>query len=159
MTRSGVQYMLANRIYVGEFAHYGTIYPGRHEAIIDKPTFEAAQKLLAVGGRQKREYVSHGKRVVLKGIVFDADGQPMRPLTSAMQRSTKYAYYCSPTRLGAEDDQFDDAIRRVAARAAEELVGKWTKRLLEMDEVLLGDVRRVLARMEVHATVVHLVIR
>lgn len=37
--------MLNNRVYIGEITHKGTSFPGQHQPIIDKKTFESAQNL------------------------------------------------------------------------------------------------------------------
>ena len=51
----GIVYkLLNNRTYVGEVEHKGAAYPGQHEAIIERDTWEKVRAILAVE-RLKRE--------------------------------------------------------------------------------------------------------
>ena len=46
-SRGHLYALLANPIYVGAVTHKGATHPGRHEAIIDRETFDAVQRQLA----------------------------------------------------------------------------------------------------------------
>ena len=46
-TRGHLYCLLSNPIYVGEIRHKGVTHPGRHQAIIDRETFDAVQRQLA----------------------------------------------------------------------------------------------------------------
>jgi site-specific DNA recombinase len=45
-SRGALYLILRSRIYVGEIAHKGGVYPGKHEAIIDRVQWNKVQKLL-----------------------------------------------------------------------------------------------------------------
>ena len=46
-TRSSIDRMLQNPIYIGKINHHGTLYDGQHEAIISETIFDAVQKIRA----------------------------------------------------------------------------------------------------------------
>jgi hypothetical protein len=105
--------MLKNRTYLGETVHKDKTYPGRHPAIVDLPTFEAVQALIAKNGRNRRERVTLADGCLLNGRVFDGDGQSMVPRFGIKGRR-RCRYYASTPMLGAAgDDGREDAIRRV----------------------------------------------
>ena len=47
IVRGALYRLLQNRIYRGEIAHQGAVYPGRHEAIIDAELWSRVQTALA----------------------------------------------------------------------------------------------------------------
>lgn len=53
-TRGHLYCLLSNVLYVGEVSYKGTTYPGRHEAIIDRETFEAVQRQLTANTPSRR---------------------------------------------------------------------------------------------------------
>ena len=53
LARRALYLMLQNRLYRGEIAHQGKVYPGQHEAIIDAELWQLVQEKLA-GNRQAR---------------------------------------------------------------------------------------------------------
>lgn len=53
-----VRIILTNPVYLGEVSWQGTIYPGRHSAIIEQATFEKAQEIL----RQRGEDASRRRQ-------------------------------------------------------------------------------------------------
>jgi hypothetical protein len=101
-----------NRTYLGEIPHKGPSYPGRHDAIIDRQTFDAARALLASNSRRRREHVSRADRMVLEGLVFDADGQPMVPVIAGA-RKRPYRYYASTPLIRGDMDilRYADRLR------------------------------------------------
>ena len=51
LSRGALYKILRNHIYVGEIKRKGAVYPGRHEAIIDREQWTQVQKLLAKTAR------------------------------------------------------------------------------------------------------------
>jgi site-specific DNA recombinase len=92
-----IDYLLHNRVYVGEVVHKGEVYPGEHDAILDQGLFDAVQQKLASQARPKR-----GRRLLsqslvtnlLTGLIFDSNGNRMSP-TRANKRCVRYRYYTS----------------------------------------------------------------
>ncbi|MFI4974810.1 MAG: recombinase family protein [Caulobacterales bacterium] len=161
-SRGALGHLLKNRTYVGEIPHKLESYPGRHPAIVDRPTFEAAQALLARNSRTRRERVPRSASVLLRGILFDGDGQPMDPVFARGPHGRCYQYYVSaPIWPGRRHGTEDDAIRRVTATAIEDLV---LRRLAPIVGVVQTDLsapelRALLARVEIHPAAVHVVLR
>lgn len=160
-SRGALLPMLKNRTYLGEIPHKDTSYPGRHDAIVDRQTFDAAQSLLAVNSRRRREHVSRGDRMLLSGLVFDADGQPMVPIVCG-SRKRPYRYYASaPLIRGRLAEGQDDAIRRVPATALEPLVETMVAKAGELGggDGAVASLRALVGRVEVHPSSVQMVIR
>ena len=91
--------LLSNPIYVGEISHKGVRYPGEHEAIIDRGTWESVQEQLE-GTAIVRHHNSNAKAPgLLAGILFDEEGNRMVP-SHASKAGRRYRYYVS--RLASE---------------------------------------------------------
>jgi site-specific DNA recombinase len=86
--------MLQNRLYRGEVAHKGQIYPGQHEAIIDPELWQIVQEKLAANRRERSLAVGAEAPSLLAGLVFDSDGNRMTP-THAVKKGKRYRYYVS----------------------------------------------------------------
>lgn len=159
-SRGALLPLLKNRTYLGEIPHKGVSYPGRHDAILDPQTFDAAQSLLAVNSRRRSEHVSRADRMLLNGVVFDGDGQPMVPVVAGTSKRP-YRYYASaPLLRGGLAEDRDDAIRRVPATALEPLVAATVAKVLGTpdDQGVVG-IPALIGRVEVHPSSVQLVIR
>jgi site-specific DNA recombinase len=124
--RGALYHLLSNRIYIGEIAHRGEVHQGRHDAIIDPATWDAAQARLA-SNRHERGLRKNAKAPsLLAGLVFAAEGQPLTP-THANKGGRRYRYYVSAALFrGAKD-----AARNGMRIPAGELEGLVTDRLLE----------------------------
>ena len=118
-TRGPLNYLLKNRIYVGEIRHRDKSYPGEHEAIIDPTTFEAVQTLLKQNGRAK-EPKRYGSAALLKDLLFDDRGFRMTP-SSAKKQGLRYRYYVSRALIEGATDHAG-SLTRVAAPALEAAV-------------------------------------
>lgn len=160
-SRGALRHLLSNKVYVGEINHKGEAYKGRHTAILQRSTFDAAQALLSANSQRRRQHVSRADAALLRGRVFDADGQPMVPVF-AVQRRTVYRYYASShLPCGSLAEERDDAIRRVPVEAVEALVIEWASRMLGCapGEASSEEVRALIGRVELLPSSVHLVIR
>ena len=81
LSRGALFGMLRNRLYLGEIVHKETSYPGQHDAIIDRDTFEKAARLLDTGRTTRAKTSSEG--APLAGLLFDAAGNRMTPVHMA----------------------------------------------------------------------------
>lgn len=116
-TRGALHHLLSNRTYVGEVKHRGKVYPGEHEAIVDRELFDAVQTRLAERtnaplDRGKREAVS-----LLAGMIHDDLGRPMSPIHTR-NHGKRYRYYASNKSDGSREPalrlpagNLDNAIR------------------------------------------------
>jgi site-specific DNA recombinase len=122
--RGALFHLLKNRTYLGEIPHGEKSYPGSHPAIVGVELFDEVQALLAGQRRERRERPSRVATMALKGLIFDADGEPMSPAFSYGRGGRLYRYYVSaPLQQGRSFPQSSDAIRRIPADAVEDLVG------------------------------------
>ena len=94
MQRGNLYGMLQNRLYRGEVAHKGNIYPGEHAPIIGQALWDRVQ--IGLTRRVERLSVtgSSDRPALLTGLVFDADGQRLTP-THARKGAKRYRYYVS----------------------------------------------------------------
>jgi site-specific DNA recombinase len=79
-TKASLHRLLANVIYTGMVSHKGGLYPGEHEAILEKPAWDHVQTILHRNG--------HGNGAGTKNKY----GAPMVH-TYTMRRSKRYRYY------------------------------------------------------------------
>jgi site-specific DNA recombinase len=95
-TRSSLYRLLTNVTYIGQVRHRKEIHPGEQPAIIDTPTWEAVQALLAHNGPGQTGTIRTPSEALLQGLLY------CRPCGSAMTPAQvtrghrRYRYYtCS----------------------------------------------------------------
>jgi len=93
-TRGHLYTLLSNPIYVGEVSHQGARYPGRHGAVIDRETFEAAQRQLAGNAASRHSATNSKTPSLLTGLVYDDTSVRLCP-THANKKGRRYRYYIS----------------------------------------------------------------
>jgi len=118
-TYGPLQWVLRNRIYIGEISHKGQHYPGEHEAIIDHQTFEAVQQLLTEQ-RSSPTRTRHRMCSLLTGRIYDTNGNRMAP-SHSNKRGLRYRYYVSRALLDGAPDRAGKPAR-IPATAIEDLV-------------------------------------
>src|SRR6202521_4934806 len=92
-SRGALYALLSNPIYIGEIAHKGARYPGQHEAILDRETWDSVQDQLRAGAPEQRSRVT-GPRSPLIGKMFDEAGHRLTP-SHATKAGRRYRYYVS----------------------------------------------------------------
>lgn len=85
--------ILKNPVYAGEIAHKDKRYPGLHDAIIDKETWDRVQAGLA-DNRQGSGSAPRARSALLAGRVTDRTGEPMLSVHST-RGTRRYRYYVS----------------------------------------------------------------
>ena len=119
-SRGALYTLLENRIYRGEIAHRGHVYPGQHEAIVDVDLWQMVQDRLAANRHERSLGVGAAAPSLLAGLIVDPDGNRMTP-THAIKRRKRYRYYVSNSLItGKRSDPRKD--RRVPAGDIEGLV-------------------------------------
>ncbi|MEM7701743.1 MAG: recombinase family protein [Pseudomonadota bacterium] len=123
--RGALKHLLSNPLYVGEVRHKDKTYPGLHDAIVDRETFDAVQEKL-------KDRTSHGssagpkrRLALLAGLIFDDRGRPMSP-THTKRHGRRYTYYAS----NMNDDYETPALRLPASeieQAVRRAVSKWLR--------------------------------
>ena len=102
--RGHLYQLLSNPVYIGQIKHKKLVYPGAHEAIIEHPTWDAVQALLASntqGGRQRRRRAAADPSP-LAGILF-ADNGNRFTTSHANKGGLRYRYYVEEIDAPAED--------------------------------------------------------
>ena len=115
--RSHLYNLLANILYTGQLRVDNVLYPGEHEAIIDKETFDLVQ------ARLKQNSVNGDKRhrtrmeTLLRGLIYCSGcGSPMyQTYSSSNERRYRY-YVCSRSQQPGDNSC---AARSVSAPAVE----------------------------------------
>ncbi len=158
LNRGALFHLLKNRTYIGQIPHKALSYPGLHPAIVDIPTFEAVRSLLAKQAARHRTRATKVGAMMLKGLIFDADGETMTPSFTHGAEGRVHRYYVSKSLLQgkARPPSDNDAIRRVPAILIEKAVSATLSALMRGQEV---DVPSALARVEIHAQTVQLLVR
>jgi site-specific DNA recombinase len=100
-THSDLRVLLTQPIYVGFIRHNGTLYPGRHKAIIDKKTFDEAQAIKKRLEERFRKAHPPMPPILLEGLIQAPNGVPM---TTAPQRFRPRdgGFYCFPESSAGE---------------------------------------------------------
>ncbi|MDB5595133.1 MAG: recombinase family protein [Hyphomicrobiales bacterium] len=150
-------HLLKNRFYVGEVAYRGEIHKGEHEAIVDRPLFEAAQARLAAQA-VVRTTANKASSSFLKGLLFDDAGNAMSP-SHANKKGVRYCYYVSQAILQGRAAEAGSVTRvsapDVEGRVLEALQASHRADGLQVDEAI---VRELVTRVVVEGRhlVVHL---
>jgi DNA invertase Pin-like site-specific DNA recombinase len=135
LKRGALFHMLQNRIYRGEVAHKGNIYPGEHEAIIDEALWDAVQAQLA-GNRAERASGSNADHPsLLAGLAYDGDSRTRMTPTHAVKAGKRYRYYVSQTLIAGARSASPGG-RRVPASDLEQLVVGRVRRFLSDEPAL-----------------------
>ncbi len=120
-SRGALTHLLKNRVYVGEVVFKGGVYPGQHEAIVERALFDEAQAILERNRRLKFDRPKTKQSFPLTGLIFDDRGHPMTPLHSQKGGNRRYRYYVSRALID-KDRGPAGSIPRVPAQAVEEIV-------------------------------------
>jgi DNA invertase Pin-like site-specific DNA recombinase len=106
--RGALYHLLRNPLYCGDIRHKGVSHPGQHPAIITRETFDSVQKRLDdargssarrrgsnPGGNDTGHLETAGVKAPLTGLIFDADGSRMTPVSARKKGGAVYRYYVS----------------------------------------------------------------
>ncbi|MXO61326.1 recombinase family protein, partial [Altererythrobacter salegens] len=93
-SRGQVYKILSNPIYLGEIHHRGQVYPGRHEAIVDRASWDAVQAKLNDNAQGAQTATSVRATSKLAGLVFDDTAAPL-VASHACKGKVRYRYYVS----------------------------------------------------------------
>ena len=149
-TQGPLFYLLRNRFYIGEVLYKGEICPGPQPPLLDRELFEAVQRRLT---EQRSHHVTTRTKndALLKGILFDAAGDPMVP-THATKQGVRYRYYVSQPYLRGLATPPIGAIVRVPAADIEAVVSKALREYLAPSNTPAADqpsIRAMVSRIEV----------
>ncbi|PZO02379.1 MAG: hypothetical protein DCF28_08670 [Alphaproteobacteria bacterium] len=155
-----LRHLLQNKTYIGLIPHKDKTYDGRHEAIVDRATFDAVQALLSHRSAVWKRRAPNLERAPLQGRLFDALGQRMMPVFTR-QKGRLHGYYVAPKLMpGLNSPDRADALRRVPCRLLDDLL---RRRLADLTGLAPEDIstvvlRDLVTRVEIHGDSVQIVL-
>lgn len=151
-TYGPLAYLLKNRTYLGETGHGGKWFPGEHEPIIDRATFDAVEDLLRTNteGRAGRRQQTGA---LLTGLIYDDRGNRMSPSYS-VKNGIRYPFYVSSSLLKGRKAQAG-SVGRVSASAIEQAVLLSIRNKAGADPSFGGLTPREFAERTIERIVVH----
>jgi site-specific DNA recombinase len=126
--------LINNRTYVGEVSHKGAVYPGAHEALIDRETWDKVHAILAQNGHRRASSTRAATPALLKGLIFGPDDRAMAP-SHTRRRGRLYRFYRTATSL--KHSHGECPIRAVPAGEVEAAVVNQVRALLRSPEVVV----------------------
>ena len=90
--RGHIYQILSNSLYVGDIRHKENVYPGQHDAIIDREVWEAVQRQLAANRIDRRNGTHEKEPSLLASLLFDSEGNRFTP-SHAVKSGRRYRYY------------------------------------------------------------------
>jgi DNA invertase Pin-like site-specific DNA recombinase len=118
-SRGNLYQLLSNPIYVGNIAHKGQIYPGLHDAVVDRETWDAVQAVLSSNAVDRHVSKNVTSPCILTGLVFDETGDRLTP-SHAVKAGVRYRYYVSHRLMNAR--KADDSGWRLPVKELEQPV-------------------------------------
>jgi site-specific DNA recombinase len=131
----GIVYkLLNNRTYVGEVEHKGAAYPGEHQPLVDRATWDKVHAILAENRRRRACHTRAATPALLKGLIIGPDGKAMAP-SHTRRRGRLYRFYRTATSLKLRHDACP--IRAVPAGEVETAVFNQMRAVLRAPEVVV----------------------
>lgn len=133
--RGALYCLLKNRLYRGEIAYRGAIYPGQHEAIVPSGLWDAVQALLAANNQAKRTGVYAKDPSLLTGLLYDDRGHRLTPIHT-IRRGIRYRYYVSQAAFRNRTEP-QGKVCRLPAQDIEQQVTRQVERWLATESSVL----------------------
>jgi len=127
--------LLNNRALIGEAVHKGESYPGEHEAIIDRATWDKVHAILKESPRKRAARTRAETPALLKGLIFGPDGAAFSP-SHTRSGGKLYRYYVSQTVL--KHGAGSCPVSRVAAGQIEATVIDQLRSVFRQPEIVAG---------------------
>jgi DNA invertase Pin-like site-specific DNA recombinase len=133
--------ILRNRTYLGEAVHKGKSYPGEHEPIVDRATWDRVHESLASNARRRGNEARAPTPAPLRGLMRCTHCSAAMTPTHTRRRGRLYRYYVC---LGASRRGHDTCpVRSIAAAEVEGLVLGQVRRLLASPELVARTIAAV----------------
>jgi site-specific DNA recombinase len=120
--RGALYHLLANPIYVGEIRHKKAIYPGQHEPIVERATWQRVQEMLNEKAAHPRGRSINKTTGLLMGRLFDENGAPLYSCW-AKKGERRYRYFVSRKLVRGSKTPEDRGWRLPAGRTEEAVTG------------------------------------
>jgi DNA invertase Pin-like site-specific DNA recombinase len=152
--------LLNNPVYIGEAKHKGDSYPGEHDAIIGRETWDRVHTILQESPRKRAARTRADTPALLKGLLYGPDGAAFSP-THTRRGGRLYRYYVSQTVLkhGAGScpigrvpaGEIEAAVinqLRAVFRQPEIVAGTWKAARTHADDITEADARSALQQID-----------
>jgi site-specific DNA recombinase len=133
-SRGALYTLLQNRLYRGEIAHQGQVYPGEHTAIVAPELWDAAQAQLQTNRAERRTRARADSASLLTGLLTDSDGHRLTP-THATKNGRRYRYYVS--QAAQQGERSSAPTLRIPAADLERAVSNRIQQLLSQPADIL----------------------
>ena len=133
--RGALYTVLRNPIYIGQIRHKGVCYPGEHEAIVERQTWEQVQTLLSA----RRVRATKSTPSPLAAKLFDEDGERLTP-SHVVKGTRRYRYYVSRKLIEGKVDQAHRGWRLPAVEI-EGIVAVAARQMLDDQKAILDAVQ------------------
>ncbi|MFO8011907.1 MAG: recombinase family protein [Phycisphaerae bacterium] len=144
--KMSVYRVLTNRKYIGEVTHRGNVYPGEHEAIVDRRTWDRVEALLATNGHARARETRRKTAALLKGIIRCGHCGRAMGTTFTTRRGKRYRYYlCNRAEKHGRDTC---PIKSVAASDVERAVVEQLRHVFRTPEMVARTFRAVQAKVD-----------
>jgi DNA invertase Pin-like site-specific DNA recombinase len=137
--RGALYHLLANPVYVGEIRHKNVTYPGEHEAIVERTTWQRVQEMLSQKAAHPRGRTVRRSPGLLMGKLFDQSGEPLYSCW-AKKGQRRYRYFVSK-RLVRGTAKPDERGWRLPAERTELAVIAGTRQMLSDRGTLASTLR------------------
>jgi len=131
--KGAIYKILGNRVYLGEAVHKGTPYPGEHEPIIDRATWDKVHAILAENTVARSNRSRAQTAALLKGLIFAPGGHAMTP-SHTRKKGRLYRYYVATDAI--RQGYAECPVRGVPAAEVEDAVVAQVRHLLQSPEVI-----------------------
>ena len=129
-----VHRVLTNAKYIGLVVHKGQTYPGEHEAIIDKKTWDRVQAILKKNCRNRSSQTRRKTPALLKGVLRCGHCDKAMGITFTKRRGKRYRYYlCN---YAARNGYDTCPVRSVAAGQIENVVMEQLRSIFRSPDVI-----------------------
>jgi site-specific DNA recombinase len=137
--RGALYHLLANPIYVGAIRHKSVTYPGQHEPIIARATWQRVQEMLSNKAAHPRGRTTRKSTGLLMGKLFDESGEPLYSCW-AKKGPRRYRYLVSK-RLVRGTAKPDDRGWRLPAERMERAVVAGLRQILSGHRALASTLK------------------
>jgi len=91
--KTDVHHLLTNRRLLGEVVHRDQVYPGEHEAIVDRKVWDRVQRILAENRTSRANRTRRKTAAILKGLLRCGCCDAAMAPTYTTRRGKRYHYY------------------------------------------------------------------
>jgi hypothetical protein len=132
--KKNVYSVLTNRKYLGEITHFDKVYPGEHEAIIDRKTWDQVQAIFQENYRKRARESRCKTPAILKGMLRCGHCDTSMGITYTKKNGRTYRYYQCLS--AAENGYASCPLKTVAAGEIEAAIVRHIREILRSPETI-----------------------